>query len=165
VPGREDCLNRLLGTEPVRTHPPGRRVSSNSYLQFPFLLSCPDRPLGKVAMPDGSFLDSRRSRFRAAMLLAMVADAVQIVLFPLFGEGALSPLDDVLDLIVAVALVRLIGWHWEFAPSLIAELVPGVDLIPFWTLAVANVYRKWKQAEKAGNQIDIAPLERKFLNH
>ena len=81
-------------------------------------------------MPDGSFLDSRRSRFRAAMLLAMVADAVQIILFPLFGEGALSPLDDVLDLIVAVALVRLIGWHWEFAPSLIAELVPGVDLIP-----------------------------------
>ena len=134
-------------------------------MQFPFLLSCPDRPPGKVAMPDGSFLNSRRSRFRAAMLLAMAADAVQIVLFPLFGEGALSPLDDVLDLIVAVALVRLIGWHWEFAPSLIAELVPGVDLVPFWTLAVANVYRKWKQAEKTGNQIDIAPLERKFLNH
>jgi len=24
--------------------------------------------------------------------------------------------------------------------------VPGVDLVPFWTLAVANVYRKWKQS-------------------
>jgi hypothetical protein len=23
--------------------------------------------------------------------------------------------------------------------------VPGVDLVPFWTLAVLNVYRKWKQ--------------------
>jgi len=23
--------------------------------------------------------------------------------------------------------------------------VPGVDLVPFWSLAVASVYRKWKQ--------------------
>ena len=60
------------------------------------------------------------------MVLAVVAGG-PIVLFPLFGEGALSPLDDVLDFIVAVALVRLIRWRWEFLPSLIAELVPGVD--------------------------------------
>ncbi len=98
-------------------------------------------------------MDSPRSRLRTAMLLAMVADAVQIIGFPLFVEGALSPLDDILDFITAVALVRLLGWHWEFLPSLIAELVPGIDLVPFWTLAVANVYRKWKQAEAAGDQM------------
>ena len=110
-------------------------------------------------MPDDSFQNSPRSRFRAAMILAMVADAVQIVGFPLFVEGALSPLDDILDFVVAVALIRLLGWHWEFLPSSIAKLVPGVDLVPFWTLAVANVYRKWKQMEATGDQIDIAPLE------
>src|SRR6202795_4492422 len=104
-------------------------------------------------MPDDSFLNSQRSRFRAAMVLAMVADAVQIAVFPLFAEGALSPLDDILDFVVAFALLRLIGWHWEFLPSFIAELVPGVDLVPFWTLAVANVYRKWKQVEVAGGHI------------
>jgi hypothetical protein len=27
----------------------------------------------------------------------------------------------------------------------LAKLVPGVDLVPFWTLAVANVYRKAKR--------------------
>jgi hypothetical protein len=27
--------------------------------------------------------------------------------------------------------------------------VPGVDLVPFWTLAVANVYRKAKQVQGA----------------
>jgi len=27
----------------------------------------------------------------------------------------------------------------------IAELAPGVDWVPFWTLAVGNVYRKRKQ--------------------
>jgi hypothetical protein len=85
------------------------------------------------------------SRFRAAMTLAIIADAFQIVVFPLFVEGALSPANDVLDLAVAAVLVRLLGWHWEFLPAFAAELVPGVDLVPFWTLAVANVYRKWKQ--------------------
>ncbi len=85
------------------------------------------------------------SRFRAAMTLAIIADALQIVVFPLFVEGALSPANDVLDLAVAAVLVRLLGWHWEFLPAFAAELVPGVDLVPFWTLAVANVYRKWKQ--------------------
>ncbi len=79
------------------------------------------------------------------MTVAIMADALQIVVFPLFIEGALSPADDVLDLAVAAVLVRLLGWHWEFLPAFAAELVPGVDLVPFWTLAVANVYRKWKQ--------------------
>jgi len=79
------------------------------------------------------------------MILAMAADALQIVAFPLFAEGALSPADDVLDLAVAALLVNLLGWHWEFLPAFLAELVPGVDLVPFWTMAVISVYRKWKQ--------------------
>ncbi len=86
-----------------------------------------------------------RWRFRAAMILGVAADAIQIFAIPLFGEGALSPMDDILDLAVAAVLVRLLGWHWEFLPAFAAELVPGVDLVPFWTLAVGNVYRKWKQ--------------------
>lgn len=103
-----------------------------------------------IAMSQDSLLSLPRSRFRAAIILAVTVDALQIIAFPLLAEGALSPLDDILDLIAAVLLVRLLGWHWEFLPSLVAELVPGVDLIPFWTLAVANVYRKWKQGETAG---------------
>ncbi len=85
------------------------------------------------------------SRFRAAMMLAVVADALQIVVFPFFVEGALSPADDILDLGVGALMVRLLGWHWEFLPSFLAKLVPGVDLVPFWTMAVANVYRKSKR--------------------
>jgi len=34
---------------------------------------------------------------------------------------------------------------WKFLPSFLAKLVPGVDLVPFWTMAVANVYRKSKR--------------------
>jgi hypothetical protein len=90
------------------------------------------------------FTISPGPRFRAAMMLAIIADALQIVVFPLFIEGAASPADDILDLGVGAALVYLLGWHWEFLPSFFAKLVPGVDLVPFWTMAVANVYRKSK---------------------
>jgi hypothetical protein len=84
-------------------------------------------------------------QFRAAMVLAIIADALQIAVFPLFVAGALSPADDVLDFGVGALMVHLLGWHWEFLPSFFAKLVPGVDLVPFWTLAVVNVYRKSKQ--------------------
>ena len=91
------------------------------------------------------------------MMLAIVADALQIVIFPLFVEGALSPADDVLDFGIAAVLVHLLGWHSEFLPSFLAKLVPGIDLVPFWTLAVANVYRKSKwivvTAEESREQI------------
>jgi len=85
-------------------------------------------------------------QFRTAMLLAIAADALQVVVFPLFAAGALSPADDVLDLAIAAFMVHLLGWHWEFLPSFLAKLVPGVDLVPFWTMAIANVWRKAKRA-------------------
>ena len=96
-------------------------------------------------MTPKTFTLSKTLRFRAALGLAIAADLVQMVVFPLFVEGLESPPDDVLDLGVGAVMVYLLGWHWEFAPSFLAKLVPGVDLVPFWTLAVANVYRKKKQ--------------------
>jgi hypothetical protein len=91
-------------------------------------------------------------RFQVAMVLAIVADALQIILLPLFVEGAESPADDVLDLGVGVALIGLLGWHWEFVPSFLAKLVPGVDIVPFWTLAVASVYRRSKRIAVAAEE-------------
>jgi hypothetical protein len=91
-------------------------------------------------------------RFQVAMVLAIVADALQIILLPLFVEGAESPADDVLDLGVGVALISLLGWHWEFVPSFLAKLVPGVDIVPFWTLAVASVYRRSKRIAVAAEE-------------
>ena len=81
-------------------------------------------------------LEISPARRRAARLIAVAADAVQLVLFPLFGEGFASPLDDALDLAVGVLLVKLLGFHWVLLPAAGAELVPGVDLAPTWTAAV-----------------------------
>lgn len=96
-------------------------------------------------MTDDKITISAGPRFQAAMIVAIVADALQIAIFPMFVGGALSPADDVLDFGVGALMVHLLGWHWEFLPSFFAKLVPGVDLVPFWTLAVANVYRKTKR--------------------
>jgi hypothetical protein len=78
-------------------------------------------------------------------MVAILADALQLIVFPFFVEGFESPADDILDCGIGAVLVYLLGWHWEFLPSVLAKLVPGVDLVPFWTLAVANVYRKAKR--------------------
>src|SRR5215831_8079542 len=110
-------------------------------------------------MPDDSLLNSTQSRFRTALVLAVAADAIQIAVFPLFAEGAISPLDDILDLIVMASLTWLIGWRWEFLPSFIAESLPGVDLVPFWTLAVLSAFRKKKQVEDSGQVIDVESVE------
>jgi len=96
-------------------------------------------------MTDDKITISAGPRFQAAMIVAIIADALQLAVFPMFVQGALSPADDVLDFGVGALMVHLLGWHWEFLPSFFAKLVPGVDLVPFWTLAVANVYRKTKR--------------------
>jgi hypothetical protein len=100
-------------------------------------------------MTDDKITLSPGPNFMAAMILALAADALQLVVFPMFVEGAISPADDVLDLGVGAMMVHLLGWHWEFLPSFFAKLIPGVDLVPFWTLAVANVYRKAKRTAEA----------------
>lgn len=86
---------------------------------------------------------------RLAWAVAIIADTLQIVALPLFAEGGLSPMDDALDLVVAVVLTRLLGWHWAFLPTLMVELVPGLDLVPTWTMAVFFVTRQL--GEKSGD--------------
>lgn len=85
-------------------------------------------------------------RTRVAWLVAIAADALQIVFFPVFGGGFLSVASDVLDFAVAVIMVSLLGWHVAFLPTVIAEVIPGFNLIPTWTAAVFFVTRTRKRA-------------------
>jgi hypothetical protein len=85
---------------------------------------------------------------RLAWLVAVAADAIQIVALPLFAGGGLSPADTLLDLAVATILTRCLGWHWAFLPALVAELIPGFDLFPTWTAAVFYVtYQRVRAGE------------------
>ncbi len=76
------------------------------------------------------------SRVRAARAIAIGADFLQIVVFPVFWPGAASIVNDALDAAVALAMLVLVGWHWAFLPTFLAELIPFFDLVPTWTAAV-----------------------------
>jgi hypothetical protein len=68
--------------------------------------------------------------------VAIGADAIQWLLLPLFFAGVVSPWDEVLDVAIAIVLIRMVGWHWAFLPTFVVELLPVVDLVPSWTMAV-----------------------------
>jgi hypothetical protein len=90
------------------------------------------------------------TRIRAARAIAVVADLIQLGFFPAFGPGWLSILNDGLDIAVAILLVGLVGWHFAFLPSFVAELVPGLDLVPTWTLAVWFATRQGPRPQGPG---------------
>jgi hypothetical protein len=79
---------------------------------------------------------------RLAWLVAVAVDGLQIAALPFFAAGGMSPADTVLDVVAAAILIRLLGFHWAFLPSLLVELMPGFDLFPTWTAAVFYVTRQ-----------------------
>jgi len=90
----------------------------------------------------------------SALAIALLADVIQIVLFPIFAEGVLSPFDDVLDGVVFIVLWGLLGWHFVLLPTAATELIPGADLAPTWMAAVLFIiWRKRKAAQNASNII------------
>ncbi|MBV8141580.1 MAG: hypothetical protein JOZ60_05990 [Verrucomicrobia bacterium] len=93
-----------------------------------------------------------------AWLVAIVADAIQIVALPFFAEGGLSPADSAIDFAAAFLLIRLLGWHWAFLPTLIAEIIPGLDLFPTWTAAVFFVTRQRRVHEEVREMRDVTPI-------
>jgi len=72
----------------------------------------------------------------AAWTVALVADGLQWVIFPLVITPAGWPADGVIDVVTAGILIKLLGWHWAFLPTFLVELIPGVDMVPTWTVAV-----------------------------
>jgi hypothetical protein len=76
-----------------------------------------------------------RNRVRAAWIIAVAADAIQLGLFPV--TGTLSTwINKPLDVLVMLVLWRLLGWHWVLLPGFVVELVPYAELAPTWTLAM-----------------------------
>jgi hypothetical protein len=79
------------------------------------------------------------TRKKIAIAIAALADLIQLGFFPAFAEGALSIPDDVLDVVVAIALFITLGFHWRIFAALLVEIVPGVALFPSWTAVAASV--------------------------
>jgi hypothetical protein len=54
-------------------------------------------------------------------------------------------------------MIRLLGWHWAFLPTLAAKLIPGADLFPTWTAAVWFVTRNKVNANASSKDPEILP--------
>ena len=87
----------------------------------------------------------RNGRHRAALAIALVADAMQIGLLPFFVEGVVAPWNDALDIGVGLALIALLGWHVALLPAFLSELVPFLNLFPTWTASVLFVVTRQKR--------------------
>src|SRR5438105_11950303 len=107
---------------------------------MPDAVSSPTSSIGDRSLP--------RRRVLIARVLAAAADTLQILLFPLFGEGFASPADWILDGVMALALTKLVGFHWSYLPGAALELVPGADLAPSWTAAAWLATRSARSPEK-----------------
>jgi hypothetical protein len=60
-------------------------------------------------------------------------DLLQIGVFPAFGWGIFSPVQDAVDMLTAMILVAICGFKWQFVAGFMMELVPGLSLFPTWT--------------------------------
>ena len=83
--------------------------------------------------------ESRARRYSRPFAVALIADFVQLALFPLFAEGALSPFQDALDVLVALTLLVTVGFRWRSLFAFGVELVPGLALFPTWTAMVLTL--------------------------
>jgi hypothetical protein len=74
-------------------------------------------------------------RVGAAFAVAMVCDALQVLLAPL----GWTFVDDVLDLVAMFLLCSLIGFHPLLLPTFVLEIVPIAEMLPGWTACVGVV--------------------------
>jgi len=76
-----------------------------------------------------------RGRIGAAFGAAALVDALQIFLGPLGWVF----FDQALDIIGALLMWRLLGFHPLLLPTFVVEFLPVADLLPTWTGCVALV--------------------------
>jgi hypothetical protein len=69
-------------------------------------------------------------RWRAAMVLAVISDAIS------FGLAFTGPFEVAADLITALALFAILGFRWPLFIPLVVEAIPGVAVFPTWVVAI-----------------------------
>ncbi len=103
------------------------------------------------------------TRVRIAYAIAACADVIQIPLnaaiLSILGAPLMQAFDILLDIIVMALVTKLVGFHWAFLPSFVAETVPGSSALPTWTACVAFVVWRRRQEAQASLNAPESPHE------
>ena len=95
-----------------------------------------------------------RSRVAFAFVVAIAADAVQLLFGPL---GWFWP-DEVIDVLAAIATSLSIGIHPLLLPTFIIEFLPMADMLPTWTACVAAVVAL-RRGELRTQPVDLPDID------
>lgn len=92
-----------------------------------------------------------------AVGIAGAADLLQIALLPAFGLAYV--MDDAIDIVLALILIVVCGFKWQFILAFLLELVPGLDLLPTWTAVVLLIPSTGPEpAESVSPPVDTSRL-------
>ena len=97
------------------------------------------------------------TRVVLALVVAAVADGIQILLLPVGWTGA----ESVVDFGAMAATMALLGFHPLLLPTFALELVPFVDALPTWIACVLAVIalRRNELKEPAPPPVVVRPPE------
>jgi hypothetical protein len=87
------------------------------------------------------------ARIRTAYALAAAVDVLQLIGGPL----GWFLVDQALDVVAAVVMWRLLGFHPLLLPTFVVEFLPVADLLPSWTGCVAVVVALRKRQQTIEN--------------
>jgi hypothetical protein len=88
---------------------------------------------GSGSPPFKIALGISRQRLAVALVIAAISDAIS------FFAAPFPPIVWSADVVTAVLLFIVLGWHWVLLPGLVLEAIPGVGMVPFWLLVVVAI--------------------------
>lgn len=69
-------------------------------------------------------------KWRIVLTAAFISDIVGLAF------TFTPPIHWVIDVITAIVLFITLGFKWALLPALAVEVIPGLQLFPFWTLVI-----------------------------
>lgn len=76
------------------------------------------------------YISWKSPKWRMALLLAVVSD----ILGSAFTFA--PPVHWTIDIVTIALLFVVLGFKWPLLPALVVEVIPGLQIFPFWTLFV-----------------------------
>jgi hypothetical protein len=74
-----------------------------------------------------------KKQLALAFAIAACADAIGVF------TASLPPISWLVDIVTAILLFIVLGWHWLLLPGLVMEAIPGVGILPLWLLVVGAI--------------------------